>query len=67
MNKYQRKKSKEIKTLMRKDKWDRLSYKDAKKIWQFGKRFSCFAPCEDCDNMLCDKPKNVIAYCPERR
>ena len=67
MNKYQKRKSREIKALMRRDKWGRLSYKDARKIWNFAKRFQWCSPCEDCDNPFCKKPLNVIVYCPERR
>ena len=68
MNKYQKKKSREIKAIMRRDKWGRLSYKDAKVVWKFGKRFNAFSPCEDCDNLLCfKKTKKAIVYCPERR
>ena len=67
MNKWQKKKSREIKALVRHDKFGRLSYKDARRIWRFAYRFPCFSPCEDCDNPFCDKPKNALAYCPERK
>ena len=67
MNKYQKKKSREIKALMRRDKWGRLSYKDARKVWQFGKKFRTFSPCEDCDTLECKKVGKPIAYCPERK
>ena len=67
MNKYQKRVSREIKALMRRDKFGRLSYKDAKKVWQFGKRFNNFRPCEDCDVLWCEKVGRAIVYCPERR
>lgn len=67
MNKYQKRKSREIKALMRRDRFGRLTYKDARKVWQFGKRFNAFSPCEDCDTIRCKKVGKPIVYCPERR
>jgi hypothetical protein len=67
MNKYQKRKSREIKALVRRDKWGRLSYKYAKKVWQFGKRLQLHTPCEDCDTLGCRKIGKPIVYCPERR
>ena len=67
MNKYQKRKSREIKALMRRDKFGRLSYKDAKKVWQFGKRINVFSPCENCDTLNCPKVGKPLVYCPERR
>ena len=67
MNKYQRRGAREIKALMRRDKIGRLSYKDARKIWQFGRRFIVVCPCEDCDTPHCRKVGTPIVYCPERR
>lgn len=67
MNKYQKRKSREIKAIMRRDKFGRLSYKEAKRAWTFAKRFLLFYPCEDCDTLHCSKLGKPIAYCPERR
>jgi hypothetical protein len=67
MNRYQKKVSKEIKALVKRDKFGRLTYKNARKIWQWAKRWNWCSPCEDCDNCMCEKPKMAIAYCPERR
>ena len=35
MNKYQKQKSREIKALMRSDKWGRMTYKEARRKWRF--------------------------------
>ena len=68
MNKYQKKKSREIKAFQKwHDRFGRLTYKKAKRIWRFSKQFNAFSPCEDCDNSLCREPKYAIAFCPERR
>lgn len=67
MNRYQRKVSKEIKALMKRDKFGRLTYKQARKIWQYIKQYQWDTPCEDCENWMCKKPKTVISYCLERR
>ena len=67
MNRYQKQVSKEIKTIMKWDRFGRMTYKQARKIWQRKKRWSWCSPCEDCDNYMCEKPKMAIAYCPERR
>lgn len=67
MNKYQKRKSAEIKAIMRKDKFGRISYKDARKVWQFEKKFNAFHPCEDCDTGICFKIGKPIVYCAERR
>lgn len=67
MNKYQKRKSREIKKIMRNHKDICITYREAKKIWRFLKLFQAFSPCEDCDNSLCRNPKTVIAYCPDRR
>ena len=68
MNKYQKRKSVEIKKIQRRcDKLGRLSYKEAKKVWQFVKLFATFHPCEDCDTIRCKKVGKPIVYCPERR
>ena len=66
MNKYQKRKSREIKSMLRGDRKG-FTYKQARWLWRFSKRFQWCSPCEDCDNPFCRKPKNVIAYCPERR
>lgn len=68
MNKYQKKKSREIKAIMRRhNKLGWVSYKVAKKAWQYGKRYNPFYPCEDCDTLGCKKVGKPIVYCPERR
>ena len=68
MNKYQKKKSKEIKALQRHvDKWGRLSYKEAKREWQAIMNFPFFHPCENCCTIGCRNIGKPIAYCPERR
>ena len=67
MNKYQKRKSREIKAIMRRDKFGRLGYKDAKKAWQFAKLINTFCPCEDCDTLHCRKVGTPIVYCEERR
>lgn len=67
MNRYQKKVSREIKALVKRDKFGRLTYKQARKIWQWAKRWNRFSPCEDCDNTGCKKPKMAIVFCPERR
>ena len=66
MNKYQKRKSREIKALMRRDKFGRLTYKEARKVWQFGKRFNALPPCEYCGNPFCWNVGKPIVYCPER-
>ena len=68
MNKYQKRKSREIKAIQRLgDKWGRLSYKKAKRAWTFAKRFLLFYPCEDCCTLHCKKVGKPIVYCAERR
>lgn len=67
MNRYQKKASREIKDLVKRDKFGRLTYKQARKIWQWAKRWNWCSPCEDCYNARCKKTKTVIAYCPEQR
>lgn len=40
------------------------SFKIARKIIKFTHKTSWCSPCEDCDNMYCNKPKRIYAYCP---
>ena len=67
MNKYQKRKSREIKAIMQSRKFKDWNYKQARNAWRWAKRFQLFHPCEDCDNPFCFEPKNVIVFCPERR
>ena len=68
MNRYQKRKSIEIKAIQRRgDKFGRLSYKEAKKAWQFAKLLNIFSPCEDCDTLHCRKVGKPIVYCRDRR
>jgi hypothetical protein len=67
MNRYQRQKSKEIKQMVKRDKFGRVTYKQARRVWSFHRRYNLFYPCEDCDNMNCNKPFTVIVFCPNRR
>ena len=70
MNKYQRQRSKEIKALMVKDKFGRITYAQARRKWNFLRLLRQLGqrerPCFDCD-ASCDRPHKIIAYCPRQR
>lgn len=67
MNKYQKRKSREIKSILRGKAGRGFTYKQARWLWRFSKRFQWCSPCEDCDTWGCKKVGKPIAYCPERR
>lgn len=67
MNKFQKQKSREIKALMKIDKFGRVTYRQARRAWSFNVRYNFFYPCEDCGRVHCEKPFTVIAYCKDRR
>lgn len=64
MNRYQKQRSKEIKQIMKRDKFGRMKYTQARRVWNWTRRFSWCRPCEDCCTM-CNGPYKVIAYCPK--
>ncbi len=67
MNKYQKRKSIEIKAIQRRgDKFGRLSYKEAKKAWQFAKLINISYPCEDCNTWHCRNVGKAIVFCVKR-
>lgn len=55
MNRYQRQKSNEIKKIMKRDKFGRMTYKEANKMWNWCRRFRWCKPCEDCAIQLCNE------------
>lgn len=64
MNRYQRQRSKEIKQIMKRDKFGRMKYSEARRIWRIYKVFAWCSPCEDCWTGC--KKNNVIAFCYKR-
>jgi hypothetical protein len=66
MNRYQRQRSKEIKDLIRHNKWGDMTYPAARRIWNFAHRVRWCTPCEDCTTN-CNGPYNKIAFCPRQR
>ena len=67
MNKYQKRKSREIKQIMKLNPFGQTTYKMAKWHWRMAKRFDFFHPCEDCDTLHCDKVGKPIAYCADMK
>lgn len=69
MNKYNRKRSKEIKQIMKTDKCGRMTYSQARRIWNQTRRFMWCMPCEDCDAFVCNQfsTNPPLVYCPYRR
>lgn len=70
MNKYQKRKSREIKQIMKEKPFVNgkpTTYKMAKKGWNWMKKFNIFHPCEDCDTYWCKTVGKPIVYCRERR
>ena len=71
MNKYNKRRSKEIKQLMKADRSGKTTYKQARRAWSWAKRFMWCSPCEDCDAPFCNnfslRGNNPLVYCPDRR
>lgn len=44
MNKHNKQKSREIRAIMRTDKWGRMTYREARRYWQNGSRVIWFSP-----------------------
>lgn len=67
MNKFQKRKHKEIKQIMAGDRLGRITYQQARRAWNFKKRFQWCRPCEDCDTsiMCCPGVGKPIAFCPD--
>ena len=64
MNKYQRQRSKEIKQIMSRDIFGRITYNMAKREWKHIKRLALTdpSPCNQCIDEMCTRPR-AIAYC----
>lgn len=70
MNKYNKKRSREIKQLMKADRSGSPTYKQARRAWSWARRFAWCSPCEDCDRPFCKRFKQgslPMVYCPDRR
>lgn len=65
MNRYQKQRSKEIKQLLRDNKFDFIIYSQAKRYWNWLHRYVPFSPCNMCCNEECKRDmKQPIVYCP---
>ena len=68
MNKHNRQKSREIRAIMRTDKWGRMTYKEARRDWRKGTRVIWFNPNEpymEFDNSKMNLSHNILkAFAP---
>lgn len=64
MNKYQKRKSREIKQIA--NILPRTTYKQAKREWHDMREWRYFHPCENCCTIGCRKIGKPIVFCLER-
>lgn len=55
MNRYQRQKSKEIKQIMKRDKFGTMTYNEAKRLWKMCRYWVWCKPCKDCNRYICNE------------